>query len=193
MKPVSQFGHDLLLVCTQLLKKESTFILQLLVIFMLSASLIPTVRLALRTLEGSPQGTARTFWLEKGQILTMRPQATAPKVVMPPVKVASVQPSAITAKKLSFQKLPVQRIVSARVKYVGAQAVRPRSVKKALVPATAPNRPTQIAARPAVKNVDSLQQVRKTLKETYKVTQVKSYEESMQWARKTLEAYRQNT
>jgi hypothetical protein len=190
MKPVSQFGHDLLLVCTQLLKKESTFILQLLVIFMLSASLIPTVRLALRTLE-SPQGTARTFWLEKGQILTMRPQAApAPKAVLPEVKVAAA-PAPTKVAAPVFKKYLPQPLKSTRVKYVGAQAIQPRSATKVVVPT--PNRPIQMAARPAFKNADPIQQVRKTLKETYKVTQVPSYDASMQWARKTLEAYRKNT
>lgn len=189
MRHISQYGQELLQVCTELLKKESTFILQLLVIFMLSASLIPTVRLALRTLEGPPQGATRTFWLDKGQIVAQQPQAApaAPPTRAQAVYVAAVPPRSVQPVR-SYR--PAKRLPAVRVAYAGAQVSRPYKAKRVL-PVDKANK--QLAARPVVKQVDPLQQVRRTLKETYHVKHVKSYEESMRWARKTLQEYRQNT
>lgn len=191
MRHIRQYGQELLLVCTELLKKESTFILQLLVIFMLSASLIPTVRLALRTLEGAPQGATRTFWLDKGKILAQQPQAAQVQslAVTAPVQIAT---ATVPARAVTTPRTyrPAKRLEAVRVTYAGAQAKRPRKATQTL-PSYSP--PKQLAAQPAVKQADPLQQVRRTLKETYQVKQLKSYEESMRWARKTLQEYRQNT
>jgi hypothetical protein len=85
---------------------------------------------------------------------------------------------------------PAKRLEAVRVTYAGAQVKRPYRAKKAL---PLYHTGKQLAARPAVKRPDPMQQVRQTLKETYQVKQLKSYEESMRWARKTLQEYRPNT
>ncbi|PIQ26681.1 hypothetical protein COW36_01025 [bacterium (Candidatus Blackallbacteria) CG17_big_fil_post_rev_8_21_14_2_50_48_46] len=182
-----RFGLHILRPLGRRLDQESGFILQLLVIFMCSASLAPSLRqvMGLSSIRISQQTVQRKPVARALSEQTVpRPSAKngVPGTVKPPAKPAR---SLLTQALKPKVQAPV-RVANLRGSFSGAgiqQAVRvsvrqTRPVRTQRVLSSAPKSPSPVAG------------IRRILREDYQISRVSgSYESYMRWVRQTLKTY----